>query len=197
MISLASRFSRTKVLVLVIVLLLCTTAGLTAKLLTAEEGGVKSFDSSSQQACSDVTGTDNTAEMRRMVPPARSYSVSAENKVKGPFARFSCEVRADDRIAVKFEVATTPDDWHEWAEYITESELDWSSGRHRVDLYEGGFAGPRAAALYVPCPGLPTEREEALGVTVFTTHDGHHEKDLLRLAKRAAKQATGQLGCEK
>ncbi|MFI8852500.1 hypothetical protein ACIGW3_20250 [Streptomyces sp. NPDC053499] len=145
-----------------------------------------------------MTGTSNTEELRRIVPDASSYSVKAERVIQERSAKFLCEVRADDRVAVRFLVKETAGDRNDWARYITHTDIDWSSDRQRVDAYGGGFSDAHAAALFLPCPG----RAESMGANqgmslTVTAPSGDHEEDLLRLAKRTAKYASQQLGCQK
>ncbi|MBO8186600.1 hypothetical protein [Streptomyces spirodelae] len=168
-------------------------------LVSEEDGGASARFDSAEADCSSVTGTSNAAELRRIVPDASFYSVKAERLIKERAAKLLCEVRADDRVAVRFLVKETAGDRDDWARYITQTDIDWSSGRHKVDVYGGGFSDAHAAALFLPCPG----RAEAMGanqgmsLTVTAPPDGDHEKDLLQLAKRTAKYASQQLGCQK
>ncbi|MBQ1119088.1 hypothetical protein [Streptomyces sp. B15] len=184
-------------LVVVVAVLLAAVAALSVVLLSGESGNPPRSFESTEADCSAVTGTSNTAELRRIVPEASFYSVKSETLVNKKSAKLLCEVRADDEVAVRLLVKETAGDREDWAKYITRTGIDWSSDRHSVDLYGGGFSDAHAAALFLPCPG----RAEAMGanegmsVTVFTPPDGSHEKDVLRLAKRAAKHASGQLGC--
>ncbi|WP_326689633.1 MULTISPECIES: hypothetical protein [unclassified Streptomyces] len=180
-----------------VALLLLVVAGLTTALIATEEDPPSSFRSTSQKDCSLITGTDSTKELRRIVPRAQSFSVSVLQSTGNAIPLLTCEVRADDRLAVKLTVISTSDDQQEWAEEITKTDLAQPSDRHRVKLYGGGFTGPHAATLYVPCSASGAGRQHALDVKAIARRGTDHEKDLLKLARRAAKHATGTLGCEK